>query len=141
MASVDDELAKLKDDLAEVKLPKVETAQLDQLSNGHRELTDAIDRLHDDFKTLQLNNDTLRLMNDSNLATGEEFTGMFGHSLGVTTDSIVLDRQFEFSSGSGYPRLFVSSWTSNQETSAPWVAISFGKYVMLKAVKILSPIR
>ena len=140
-ASLDDELSKLRDDLAEVRLPLVETEKLEELSSGHRQLTDEIDRLHGDFKILQLNNDTLRLMNAANLATGEEFSGMFGHSLGVATDSIVCDRQFEFSSGSGYPRLFVESWTSNQETGAPWVVINFGKFVMIKAVKILSPIR
>ena len=80
-------------------------------------------------------------MNEGNVSKGQQFVSLYGHPLGITSPSLIADNQFEFSSGSGYPRLLKSSWVSAAEPTKPWVIVSFRKFVMIKAIQILSPLR
>ena len=84
--------------------------------------------------------DCKRTLNEQNMKSADQLSSFFGIPLGLASKPYLTNDQIELSSGTKRPRLLESTWTTTESQEPPWVQVYFHKFVMVKAIQLMSPV-
>ena len=89
--------------------------------------------------------ETLKMINTDNAETSGRVFSIYGEPLGLGDPNIIKDDQITVSSDENHlPRLYHTTWSPGVDLDLDeehWVKIDFRKFVLIKAIQILSPLR
>ena len=85
------------------------------------------------------------MINTDNAETSGRVFSIYGEPLGLGDPNIIKDDQITVSSDENHlPRLYHTTWSPGLDLDLDeehWVKIDFRKFVLIKAIQILSPLR
>jgi len=83
-----------------------------------------------------------RMINNDNNETSGKIFSIYGEPLGVGDPNVIEDDQITVSSDENHlPRLYHTTWSPGVDYDEEhWVKIDFRKFVLVKAIQILSPL-